>query len=150
MHSPKQIIFKKVNENAVIPKYARAGDAGLDLSSVENITIPARGLALVHTGLCMQLPENTEAQIRSRSGLALKHGIFVLNSPGTIDQGYTGEIGVILGNLKDINFEVCVGDRIAQMVVAELCPVEIFETTDELHTTERGTGGFGSSGIKSD
>lgn len=145
----KEIIFKKINENAVIPKYAKPGDAGLDLSSVENIIIPARGLALVHTGLCMQLPENTEAQIRSRSGLALKYGIFVLNSPGTIDQGYTGEIGVILGNLKDEDFEVHIGDRIAQMVIAELCPIKITETTTELHSTQRGSGGFGSSGIKS-
>ncbi|MBQ7977099.1 MAG: dUTP diphosphatase [Clostridia bacterium] len=145
----KEIIFKKLDEKAILPKYAKPGDAGMDISSIEDIVIPARGIALVHTGLCMQLPERTEAQVRSRSGLALKHGIFVLNSPGTIDEGYTGEICVILGNLKDEDFKVNSGDRIAQMVIAELCPVTISETKGELKQTERGSGGFGSSGIKS-
>lgn len=142
----KKIYFKKLNKDAVLPTYANKGDAGMDLYSTEDITIPSKSWGLVHTGLSLELPENTEAQVRSRSGLALKNGVFVLNSPGTIDQGYRGEIGVILCNLSEQDFAVKKGDRIAQLVVLDLCQTEILEATS-LSKTSRGTGGFGSSGV---
>lgn len=101
--------------------------------------------ALIHTGVRVALPVGYEAQVRPRSGLALKHGIILPNSPGTIDADYRGEIGVILMNLGDEPYEVKCGDRIAQMVVAPVCQVK-FEEADELDETARGEGGFGSSG----
>ena len=94
----------------------------------------------------MELPKNTEAQIRSRSGLAAKFGVFVLNSPGTVDEGYRGEIGVVLCNLGAADFAVNIGDRIAQMVIADRCICKTEEVEGELTETERGTGGFGSTG----
>ena len=112
-----KIIFKKLSENATIPSFAHKGDAGLDLCASERCEIAPKSWGLVKTGLAVKLPNGTEAQIRSRSGLALKRGVFVLNSPGTIDEGYRGEVGIILCNLSDENFVVNVGDRIAQMVV---------------------------------
>ncbi len=143
----KTIYFKKVNEKAVIPTYAHPGDAGMDLYSVEDVTIAAGAFGLVRTGLCMELAPKTEAQIRSRSGLALKNGVFVLNSPGTIDEGYRGELGVILANLGKSDFQVHTGDRIAQMVIADLCICTPVEKKEDLSDTARGKGGFGSSGV---
>jgi dUTP pyrophosphatase len=136
--------FKKIHPNATIPTYAREGDAGMDMYSVESITIPSKGFGLVKTGLQMELPNNTEAQVRSRSGLALKNGVFVLNSPGTVDQGYRGELGVILANLGESDYTVNVGDRVAQMVISDLLNIKC-ELVEELSTSERGTGGFGST-----
>ena len=101
---------------------------------------------MVRTGLAMRLPPGYEAHVRPRSGLALKNGVTVLNSPGTIDEGYRGEIGVILVNLGDEPFGVCKGDRIAQMVVAPCARAEI-ALVSELDSTERGAGGFGSTGV---
>jgi len=139
------VCFKKVHPDAVLPSYAHPGDAGMDVRSVEDLTIAPGGRALVHTGLIMALPPAYEAQVRPRSGLALKNGVTVLNTPGTIDSGYRGEVGVILINFGDEWFRVNKGDKIAQIVVAPVLQAEIVET-DEIDETDRGEGGFGSTG----
>ncbi len=135
------------NSKHELPKYANVGDAGMDLrANIDSpITLQPLDRIAVTTGLMIQLPENTEAQIRSRSGLAIKSGITVLNSPGTIDAGFTGEIKVILINLSDERFIIKDGDRIAQMVVAKHETVK-WELVEVLGDTERGTGGLGSTG----
>ena len=138
--------FKRIHPEASLPAYARPGDAGMDLRSVDELVIPSGGRALVHTGLVMQLPPMFEAQVRPRSGLALKHGVTVLNTPGTIDAGYRGEVGVILANFGDAPFAVKKGDRIAQVVVAPVTTAAI-EETDVVDDTDRGGGGFGSTGV---
>jgi len=139
--------FRRISPDAALPAYAHPGDAGMDVRSVEDIELPPGGRALVHTGLVMMLPEGYEAQVRPRSGLALKAGVTVLNTPGTIDEGYRGEVGVILANFGDAPFAVKKGDRIAQIVIAPVTRANVEETfeTDE---TDRGTGGFGSTGRK--
>ncbi|MBR4170136.1 MAG: dUTP diphosphatase [Kiritimatiellae bacterium] len=143
----EQIVrFKKLVPEAVLPSYAHPGDAGLDLTSVEDVELPPGEIRLVKTGLAMALPSGTEAQVRPRSGLAAKHGVTVANTPGTIDEGYRGEIRVILVNLGKAPFRVEKGMRIAQMVIAPVLRVGVAEVT-ELSDTERGTGGFGSSGV---
>jgi dUTP pyrophosphatase len=131
------------------PQYATSQSAGLDLRAnlTESITLKPLGRTLVKTGLFIELPEGYEAQVRPRSGLAYKKGITVLNSPGTIDADYRGEIGVILVNLSEEEFIIENGERVAQMVIAkheQASWVEV-ETLDE---TERGAGGFGSTGVK--
>lgn len=141
-----KLLVEKINEKAAIPFYAHEGDAGLDLFSVEEVTINPMERKLIHTGIRIQLPKNTEAQIRPRSGLALKHGITVLNTPGTIDEGYRGEIGIILINLGTKPFLVEENMKIAQMVVKPTITVEI-EEVKELGITSRGEGGFGSTGL---
>ena len=103
--------FRSINPSAILPSYAHPGDAGMDLRSVEELTIQPGARALVHTGLVMMLPPGYEAQVRPRSGLALKNGITVLNTPGTIDEGYRGEIGVILANFGSESFKVEVGAK---------------------------------------
>lgn len=128
-----------------MPAYAHQGDAGMDVRSVEDLTIPCGGRALVRTGLVMELPPDAEAQVRPRSGLALKFGVTVLNSPGTIDSGYRGEVGVILANFGDAPFVVRKGDRIAQIVISHVVRAEITEA-DSVDSSERGEGGFGSTG----
>lgn len=138
--------FRKTDPSATLPSYAHPGDAGMDLCSIEELVIPRGERRLVRTGLAMRLPPGYEAQVRPRSGLALKKGVTVLNSPGTIDEGYRGEIGVILVNLGEDPFEVRKGDRIAQMVVAPCTRAEIV-LVSELDSTERGIGGFGSTGV---
>ena len=138
--------FKRINPDAVLPAYAHEGDAGMDLSSAVDATVPARGRAMVPTGLAMELPPFYEAQVRPRSGLAAKKGITVLNTPGTIDSGYRGEVCVILYNTSDEDFRVAAGDRIAQMVVAPVTRAEIAEA-ESLDSTDRGEGGFGSTGV---
>lgn len=138
--------FKLVHPDAQLPAYARPGDAGMDLKSVEDTVVPRFGRALVKTGLVMQLPPGYEAQVRPRSGLALKHGVTVLNTPGTIDSGYRGEVGVILANFGDKDFVVAKGDRIAQLVIAPVTHAEV-EATDVIDETDRGAGGFGSTGV---
>lgn len=137
--------FKKINPEATMPAYAHPGDAGLDVRSVEDLTIQPGKRALVKTGLVVELPDGFEAQVRPRSGLALKFGVTVLNSPGTIDSGYRGEIGVILVNHGDEPFAVRKGDRIAQIVIASVVRADILEVAD-VDSTERGEGGFGSTG----
>ena len=129
------------------PAYATSQSAGVDLRAhlEEPITLAPLQRAIVPTGLYIALPAGFEAQVRPRSGLAAKHGITVLNTPGTIDADYRGEIRVILVNLSDPPFEVVPGERIAQMVIARHEQVE-WEEVDELDATERGAGGFGSTG----
>jgi dUTP pyrophosphatase len=135
------------NSHHPLPKYATADSAGMDLRANldEPITLAPMERRLIPTGLHIALPAGYEAQVRPRSGLALKHGIGVLNSPGTIDADYRGEIGVILVNLSQVPFVVQDGERIAQMVIArhETAEWELVETLDE---TERGAGGFGHTG----
>jgi len=140
-----QLKVKKLNPAAMLPSYAREGDAGLDLFALTPLTIPSGKSALVPTGIAIELPPGTEAQVRPRSGLALKHAITVLNTPGTVDEGYRGEVGVILINHGPSPFTVEAGMKIAQMVVSPRVQVAVVEVA-ELSTTERGAGGFGSTG----
>ena len=137
--------FRKVHPDAVLPAYAHPSDAGMDVRSVADLTIRPGSRALVPTGLVVLLPPGYEAQVRPRSGLALKGGVTVLNAPGTIDAGYRGEIGVIRVNLGEADFQVAKGDKIAQLVIAPVTRPEIVETT-EVDETDRGAGGFGSTG----
>ena len=143
-----KLAFKRIHADATIPAFAHPSDAGMDLTSVEELTLAPGKRALVHTGLIVLLPPMYEAQVRPRSGLALKKGVTVLNTPGTIDSGYRGEIGVILINLGEEPFEVKKGDRIAQLVIAPVTQPETYEV-DEVDETDRGAGGFGSTGLTS-
>lgn len=118
----------------------------MDLASTTDIVLGPGQRALIPVGICIQLPRYHEAQIRSRSGLAHKHGVVVINSPGTIDADYRGEIIVCLANLSDQEFKVVRGMRIAQMVVAAYCPV-LLDVVDQLGSTTRQAGGFGSTGV---
>lgn len=132
-----------------LPRYAHPGDSGVDLYAVEDTVVHPNSTVIVKTGLHVAIPKSFELQIRSRSGLALKHGIFVLNSPGTIDSGYRNQIGVILYNTEIDRFNIKKGDRIAQAV---LCPVMDInwvkvDTVEELDKTDRNLGGFGSTGV---
>lgn len=136
----------KLKSSAVIPRYEHYGDSGMDLISIEEVEIKSYESKLIKTGISIELPPNTEAQIRPRSGLALKHQITVLNTPGTIDEGYRGEIGVVLINHGSISFKVLPGMRIAQMVIMPIIRVEI-EEVDFLSSSIRGTDGFGSTGV---
>ena len=138
---------KRINKEAKLPEYAHAGDAGLDLFSIEDLVINPGEVALVHTGIKIELPEGTEAQVRPRSGLALKNSITVLNTPGTVDEGYRGEIGVILINHGKTPFKVEKHMKIAQMVIKPVIRVNVLET-EELSDTSRAEGGFGSTGVK--
>ncbi|WP_413513715.1 dUTP diphosphatase [Myroides odoratus] len=133
----------------VLPHYETAQSAGMDLRAnlSEPITLTSLERAIVPTGLFIELPEGYEAQIRPRSGLAAKKGITLLNSPGTIDADYRGEIGVILVNLSKEPFVIENGERIAQMVIAKYEQIQ-WENTSALSETERGAGGFGSTGVK--
>lgn len=141
-----QVKIRRLNETARLPQYAHgpAEDAGLDLYASAAATLLPGTPALVPTGLAIELPPGFEAQIRPRSGLALKHAITLPNAPGTIDPAYRGEIGVIMLNLGREPYRIQPGDRIAQMVIARYEAVEFVET--ELSDTARGEGGFGSSG----
>ncbi len=124
------------------------GSSGIDLHSQRSYRIDAGEIVLVSTGLRVSIPYGYEIQVRPRSGLALKHGITVLNTPGTVDSDYRGEVGVILVNHSKKPFYITPGDRIAQMIVSKVCMEEsiVFEETKDLEKTERGEGGFGSSG----
>lgn len=143
-----RILIKKLQKEAIIPKYETQGSSGLDLSAnvKSKITIKPGEKCLVPTGLAVSIPKDYELQIRPRSGLAAKNSITVLNTPGTIDSDYRGEIKIILINLGKENFEITNGLRIAQMV---LCPISKAELTevDNLDKTSRDSGGFGSTGI---
>ncbi len=132
-----------------LPAYATTQSAGMDIRANidEAFTLQPLERRLVPTGLFMALPSGFEAQIRPRSGLALKHGITVLNTPGTIDADYRGEIGVVMVNLSNVPFTVNPGERIAQMVIARYEQVEL-QVTDVLDETERGAGGYGHTGVK--
>lgn len=137
--------IKLMNKDAKMPYRANEGDAGLDLFSTEEKIIKAGETALIGTGIQMELPKGTEAQIRPRSGLALRHSITLLNTPGTIDEGYRGEIKVILINHGKEDFKVEKQMRIAQMVIAPVLQVTL-EQTEILSNSVRDQGGFGSSG----
>lgn len=137
--------IKKMNEDAIIPNFAHKGDAGMDLYSIEGVIIPPTESRLIKTGISIALPKNTEAQVRPRSGLALKYSVTVLNTPGTIDEGYRGEIGIILINHGKEEFIVTKNMKIAQMVVKPIYDINILEV-NELNDTDRGEGGFGSTG----
>ena len=163
-----QLGFKKVHPDAKIPTYAHEGDAGMDVCAVEDVDLSPFTPTLVKTGLIAEIPYGYEIQVRPRSGLALKEGITVWNAPGTVDQNFRGEIGVILLWSPNIiaedsdsdygdwriaipfgsyrKFKIEKGDRIAQFVVAPVTRVEPVEIS-EVSKTERGTGGFGSTGV---
>ena len=142
----KVCVVNKSNHR--LPEYSTPMSAGMDLKAniSEPITLGPLQRVLIPTDLCMAIPEGYELQIRSRSGLALKNGIFCLNSPGTIDADYRGNVGVILANFSDTPFIINPGDRVAQAVLNKFEKIEWKEVTT-LDETERGTGGFGHSGI---
>lgn len=136
------MIFNKLSEDSIVPRYQTSGSVGLDLHSIEATTIWPNSRVVIGTGLSLNLPEGTEGQIRSRSGLAAKHGVFVLNSPGTIDQDYTGELKVILYNSGTSTFSIKKEDRIAQLVIAP-----VFKVQDLTLNNTREDNGFGSTGL---
>ena len=143
-----KILIKKLRSGAVMPEYKSLGASGFDISACidSEIVIEPKSFGLIPTGIAIELPEGFEAQVRSRSGLALKNGIFVLNSPGTIDNDYRGEISVVLANFSNVPFTVTNGMRVAQIVVAQYHQFT-FQEIDGLSETIRGSGGFGSTGV---
>jgi dUTP pyrophosphatase len=140
-----QLEVKRLTPDAALPLYAHPGDAGMDLHANESLTLCPGESGMVRTGIAIALPPGTEAQVRPRSGLALKHGVTILNAPGTIDAGYRGEVGVILINHGPADYHVAKGMRIAQMVIQPVLCVDVVEA-QELSETRRGEGGFGSTG----
>jgi dUTP pyrophosphatase len=140
-----QLRVKRLTPSATLPRRAHPGDAGLDLCAAIDLDIPPGATRLVGTGLSLELPPGTEAQVRPRSGLALKHSVTVLNAPGTIDEGYRGEVSVILINHGPAVFEVTRGMRVAQLVVQPTLAVDVTDTA-VLSDTSRSQGGFGSTG----
>lgn len=139
--------IKLLYENSKMPEIAHEGDAGIDIFSVEESIIKAGEIKLIKTGISLELPKDTEVQLRPKSGLALNHGITLLNSPGTIDEGYRGEIMVIVINHSKNDFVVKEGMKIAQMVVKPVYKVNLVKIHEVNLETERGKNGFGSSGI---
>lgn len=137
---------RKIHPGARMPAYARAGDAGMDLCACEGSAIKPGAIASLPTGLILALPPGTEGQVRPRSGLAARHAVTVLNSPGTIDEGYRGELRVLLINHGSETFQVEPGMRIAQLVVSPVTRVAASEV-ESLDVTQRNRGGFGSTGI---
>ena len=139
--------IKRLTPDAVVPAYAHPGDSGMDLCSIEDRVLQPGEWAKIRTGLAIALPAGTEAQIRPRSGLAAKFAISMVNTPGTVDEGYRGEVCIILVNFGREPFAVAKGMRIAQMVV---CPVlrPAIEICDDLDATVRGEGGFGHTGVR--
>jgi len=145
---PVQIRFRmQEGDEELAPRRAHHDDAAFDIRAAKPETVPPGQVRLIPTGLFLELPSGWEAQIRPRSGLALKKSITLLNSPGTIDAGYRGEVGIITFNAGTEPFEVERGDRIAQMVIQRLPEVELVQV-DELNETKRGAGGFGSTGTE--
>lgn len=145
----KLTIDLKMKEDVTTPEYGSTGASGFDIraNNEVDITIPAGGSALIPTGLYMAVPAGFEMQVRSRSGLAAKNGVFVLNTPGTVDSDYRGEVKVIIHNAGTQPFTVTAGDRIAQGVI---CPVvhAVWNIVESLESSDRGEGGFGSTGVK--
>ena len=143
---PVAVKFKMLPDcRDLAPRKAHADDAAYDLRSRQDLVITPKTTVLVPTGLFLEIPPGYEAQIRSRSGLALKNALSLPNAPGTIDAGYRGEVGVIMYNRGEVPFRIRRGDRIAQMVISKLPEVELVEV-EELDESSRGTGGFGSTG----
>ncbi|WP_350455250.1 dUTP diphosphatase [Slackia heliotrinireducens] len=148
MSQKLRVPIKKLAEDAVVPSYAYDGDAGVDLRATESLVLKPFERALVATSLAVAIPEGYAGLVMPRSGLAIKHGISVVNAPGLIDSHYRGELKVILINLDPKeDFEINVGDRIAQLVIAKVENVD-WQPVDELDATDRGAGGFGSSGVE--
>jgi dUTP pyrophosphatase len=142
-----ELKIKRIDNEAILPEYAHPGDSGMDLFSVEEKILESGQSTVIRTGIKIELPPGTEAQVRPRSGIALRHSVTVLNSPGTIDEQYRGEIKIILINHgKDI-FKIEKGMKIAQMVIMPVIRVTITEV-NEISETKRGEGGFGSTGLK--
>lgn len=139
------IEIMKTHENAIIPKYANIGDAGMDIYAIEKMTIEPNTTVIIPTGLRMAIPIGYEIQIRPRSGMSSKTKIRIANSIGTIDSGYRGDIGIIFDNIGNTPYTINIGDRIAQMVLNEV-PVAEFQLVEKLDNTSRGNGGFGSTG----
>lgn len=142
----KTVKFKKINPDAIIPDYAHTGDAGMDLYSVEDTILEQMEWKKINTGLIMELPKGTEGQVRSKSGIAYNYGVFVLNSPGTVDENYRGEIGVVLYNLNKTPFVIKKGQKIAQLVINKVCYCKT-KQIETLTSSQRGEGGFGSTGL---
>lgn len=140
------IVKVKALDNLLIPEYATVGAAGADLKSAEDGVIKPGEIKLVKTGLFLEIPDGYEGQVRARSGLALKFGVTVLNSPGTIDSDYRGEMGVILINHGNKDFVYKKGDRIAQLIFSKVTKAK-FENVEQINTTTRGSGGFGHTGV---
>lgn len=141
-----KIKVKRIHPDAILPKYAHEGDSGMDLHTVESVKLNSLQRTVVKTGLSFEIPEGYEIQIRSKSGMSLKKGIVVINSPGTIDSVYRGEILVALFNTSNETCFIEKGDKIAQIVLQEVEKIE-FEESDNLSMTTRGYSGFGSTGI---
>jgi dUTP pyrophosphatase len=137
--------IRLLNADAVPPARTRSGDAGYDLRATERVSIPQEGRRLVGTGVAVALPEGVAGLVTPRSGLAIEHGLTLLNAPGLIDPNYRGEIKVILHNTSERRYTVEIGDRIAQLLLVPYWAPEL-EVVEELPATERGAGGFGSSG----
>ena len=149
MKSPKiEVRIKRLNHGAglPLPDYASNGAAGMDICAAESLILRAGRRHAVATGFAFAIPDGYEVQVRPRSGLALKNGITCLNTPGTIDSDYRGEVKVILANLGEDDFQITKGDRIAQIVVAPVTHAAMVEV-DEIDETLRGAGGFGSTGV---
>lgn len=138
-----KVINKSQNK---LPKYETKGSAGMDVRSNEDYTLKPERRTLISTGLFFEIPEGFELQVRPRSGMAAKYGITVLNAPGTIDSDYRGELGVIIYNSGQSEFEIKKGDRIAQLVLAPVTRFD-FELAEDLSASERGKGGFGHTGV---
>ena len=138
--------LERTHEDAVLPGYKKQGDAGADVSSVTETVIQPGARTLLDLGFKIEIEDGWEIQVRPRSGLALKKGITILNTPGTVDSGYRGQMGVILVNHSSEPFPVRVGDRVAQLVL-KAAPQADFSWTDSVSTSERGEGGFGSTGV---
>lgn len=141
-----KVKFKKIYPDAVVPTYAHPGDAGFDLYSIEDCPLNSSETKLINTGLKIEIPKGYEVQIRPRSGLALKHGVTILNAPGTIDSGYRGLIGILLINHSNETYKIKKGERIAQGVINKV-EEAVLEEVNELSDSSRGEGGFGSTGI---
>lgn len=142
-----KVQIKKIKDNAILPNYAHEGDAGVDLYSTESYTLRPGERTLVSTGIKIALPLGYEAQVRPKSGLALKAGISVCNTPGTVDACYRGEVGIIAINHSTEDYNIEPGQKVAQMVFKKVEHAE-FEEVDELDETARNEGGFGSTGLK--
>lgn len=149
MNSPKvEVRVKRLNHGAglPLPNYTTAGAAGMDICAAESLLLRSGRRHAVATGFAFAIPDGYEVQVRPRSGLALKHGITCLNTPGTIDSDYRGEVKVILANLGEDDFQITKGDRIAQLVVSPVTHAVMSEV-EEIDETARGSGGFGSTGV---
>jgi dUTP pyrophosphatase len=139
--------IQKIHPDAVIPSYAHQGDSGMDVYAVEDALIPAHERKLIPLGFKISIPRFTEIQVRPKSGLALNHGLTVLNTPGTVDSNYRGEVGVVLFNTSNEDYLVKKGSKVAQIVLCPVFNVDEWTEVDDLEDSNRGEGGFGSTGV---